>query len=37
MKIRRALENEPGLTESGWVDAPMREFIRAAMGTLRHR
>jgi DNA-binding transcriptional MerR regulator len=35
MKIRRALENEPGLTESGWVDAPMREFMRAAMGTLQ--
>jgi DNA-binding transcriptional MerR regulator len=37
MKIRQALENEPGLTESGWVDAPMREFIRAAMGALRGR
>jgi hypothetical protein len=35
MKIRQALENEPGLTESGWVDAPMREFMRAAMGTLQ--
>jgi DNA-binding transcriptional MerR regulator len=31
MKIRQALENEPGLTESGWVDAPMRAFMREAM------
>jgi DNA-binding transcriptional MerR regulator len=35
MKIRQALENEPGLTESGWVDAPMLAFMRAAIAALR--
>jgi DNA-binding transcriptional MerR regulator len=37
MKIRTALTNEPALTESGNVDAPMRDFIRAAMGALRQQ
>lgn len=32
MKIRQALENEPALTDTGWVDAPMRGFMREAMG-----
>jgi DNA-binding transcriptional MerR regulator len=33
-KIRQALENEPALTQSGMVDAGMRDFVRAAMGAL---
>jgi DNA-binding transcriptional MerR regulator len=35
MKIRTALANEPGLTEGGDVDATMRDFLRAAMASLR--
>jgi DNA-binding transcriptional MerR regulator len=35
MKIRTALENEPELTDSGFVDAAMREYVRKAMGSLR--
>lgn len=31
----QALENEPGLAKGGWVDAPMRAFIRAAMEAMR--
>ena len=34
MKIRKALAEQPGLTEDGMVDAPMRDFIRAAMQSL---
>lgn len=34
-KIRTALANEPGLTEPGYVDAAMREYIRLAMNALR--
>ena len=34
-KIRQALENEPALTETGWVDAPMRAFMRKAMASLQ--
>lgn len=34
-KIRTALENEPGLTDSGFIDAAMREYIKAAMTSLR--
>jgi DNA-binding transcriptional MerR regulator len=34
-KIRTALENEPGLTESGFVDAGMREYMKAAMASVR--
>lgn len=33
-KIRQALENEPALTQSGMVDAGMRDFLRTAMGAL---
>ena len=35
MKIRQALENEPALTDTGWVDAPMRAFMREAMASLQ--
>jgi DNA-binding transcriptional MerR regulator len=35
MKLRQALENEPALTNGGWVDAPMRAFMRQAMAALR--
>jgi DNA-binding transcriptional MerR regulator len=35
LKFRQALENEPGLTKAGWVDAPMLAFIRAAMEAMR--
>lgn len=31
LKIREALNKEPGLTDTGWVDAAMREFMRDAM------
>lgn len=34
-KIRTALENEPGLTDSGFIDAAMREYMKAAIGSLR--
>lgn len=34
-KIRDALTNEPGLTDAGFVTAAMRDFIRAAMASLR--
>ncbi|HWJ94387.1 MAG TPA: TipAS antibiotic-recognition domain-containing protein, partial [Telluria sp.] len=34
-KIRQALMTEPALTEDGWVDAAMRDFIRAAMEAMR--
>lgn len=34
-KIRQALQNEPGLRQSGMVDDAMRDFIRAAMGALQ--
>jgi DNA-binding transcriptional MerR regulator len=34
-KIRQALENEPELRQSGMVDERMRDFIRAAMQSLR--
>jgi DNA-binding transcriptional MerR regulator len=34
-KIRQALENEPELKQPGMVDERMREFIRAAMQSLR--
>ncbi len=37
LKFRQALENEPGLTKGGWVDAPMRAFLRAAMEAMRGR
>jgi DNA-binding transcriptional MerR regulator len=35
LRIRQALENEPALTNTGWVDAPMRAFIRAALEAMR--
>lgn len=35
MKIRQALENEPALTATGWVDAPMRAFMRESMASLQ--
>jgi hypothetical protein len=35
MKLRQALENEPALTNTGWVDAPMRAFMCKAMEALR--
>jgi len=34
-KIRQALESEPALREGGMVDERMRNFIRAAMQSLR--
>lgn len=34
-KIRTALENEPALTESGFIDAAMRDYMKAAMALLR--
>jgi hypothetical protein len=34
-KIRDALTNEPGLANAGFVTAAMRDFIRAAMASLR--
>jgi DNA-binding transcriptional MerR regulator len=34
-KIRDALTNEPGLADAGFVTAAMRDFIRAAMASLR--
>ncbi|MBA5689225.1 MerR family transcriptional regulator [Rugamonas apoptosis] len=34
-KIRDALTNEPGLTNAGFVTAAMRDFMRAAMASLR--
>jgi DNA-binding transcriptional MerR regulator len=30
-KIRKALTNEPGLTDTGFVTAAMRDYVRAAM------
>jgi DNA-binding transcriptional MerR regulator len=36
-KIRTALENEPELTDSGFVDAAMREYIKKAMGAMQGR
>jgi DNA-binding transcriptional MerR regulator len=34
-KIRTALENEPELTDSGFVDVGMREYMKKAMGALQ--
>jgi DNA-binding transcriptional MerR regulator len=34
-KIRTALNNEPGLTDGSLIDGPMRDFIQAAMRSLR--
>jgi DNA-binding transcriptional MerR regulator len=34
-KIRTALENEPELTDSGFVDAAMREYMKKAMGAMQ--
>jgi DNA-binding transcriptional MerR regulator len=36
-KIRTALENEPGLTDSGFVDVAMREYVKKAMGAMQGR
>jgi hypothetical protein len=30
-------QNEPALTDTGWVDAPMRGFMREAMASLQTR
>ena len=35
LKIRKALVEQPELSDSGMVDAPMRDFIRAAMQSLQ--
>ena len=37
MKIRQALAEQPALTDDGMVDAPMRDFMRAAMQSLQPR
>lgn len=36
-KVRNALMNEPGLTDTGFVTPAMRDFIRAAMMAMRAR
>ncbi|MBY0240991.1 MAG: MerR family transcriptional regulator [Burkholderiaceae bacterium] len=36
-KIREALAREPGLTDPGWITAPMREWVRGAMMALPRR
>lgn len=35
LKIRKALAEQPELTDDAMVDAPMRDYIRAAMQSLR--
>jgi len=37
LKIRKALAEQPELTDDGMVDAPMRDYIRAAMQSLAPR
>jgi DNA-binding transcriptional MerR regulator len=34
-KIRAALENEPGLRDSGFVDLAMRDYMKKAMGAMQ--
>lgn len=34
-KIRTALTNEPGLTDTGFVTAAMRDYVRAAMAAMQ--
>jgi DNA-binding transcriptional MerR regulator len=36
-KIREALTKEPGLTDPGWIDAKMLEWVRGAMMALPRR
>ncbi len=36
-KIREALTREPGLTDPGWIDATMLQWVRAAMMALQWR
>ena len=36
-KVRRALAEEPGLTDGSMVDVDMRDFVRGAMQSLRTR